>query len=218
MFSPTQRSKIIGDLTTISEDLDITFLAERRIIENLEDFPLAQATFNTEGRRQYYWRNMLHEFTDPITHQWETTYGNYSQATISISIRSLDLDELQLLAPRFATSLWKQACNWTFENTSKIEFRGSDPPRYLPPYLAVDERTNIYSCNIDVYVDYEFSWTVIDDPITNIVHNVQVGNIDNEDYADVQELRAIAPGCYTMNGEIDGNNYCLTYDVGGTIT
>lgn len=219
-LSEVQRSKIRGDLEDISDDLSITFLDERQKIENLTDFPLAQVTFNSEGRRQRYWRALLHDYSDPY-YNYTTHYGNISQATISVSIRDTDLDNLQLKAYEYNLALWKQAYNWTLENESKIEFAGSDPPKFLPPYLALDERTNIYSCNIDFFVDYEFSYTVDSYPITNIVANTGIGVLasrtmsENENVADLDELYYPGPGIYLMNGAITGNH--SEYSCGGEL-
>jgi hypothetical protein len=205
MLSDFQRTKIRSDIAKIASDLRLTLLEERQIItEDVSDFPTVQLTFNTEGRRQQHWRAQLHEAQDPQTHEWQTTYGNISQSTASIQIKSLDVDELHTKSSLFAVALWKQACNWSLEHTSKIEWRGTDPPRYLPPYLfEADERHNIYTCNIDFFVDYEFSWPIIDLPITNFVVNSSLG-ID--DYKSLPELHAIAPGCYVMSGQVSGNN------------
>jgi hypothetical protein len=224
MLSTIQRTKILGDIQTIASSLGLTVLPERQKIENSTEFPLIQTTFQTEGKRQYYWRSQLHEYQLLDTHKWETVSGHYAQASISIQIKSLDVDELELKSYQFANAFWKQAVNWTFENTSQMEFRGGEAPHFLPPYLLKeDERKDVYTCNIDFFVDYEFSWSVFNDPITNIITDSSFGKIasgdlvDNSDLKAIGELIQVAPGCYVMNGELTGNDYCLQYRAGGII-
>jgi hypothetical protein len=211
MLSDSQRSKIRTVLSDIADELDLTFLEERQQIENsdnvsdpLDIFPLVQVTFLTEGKRQRYWREKIHEYQDPQTGEWQTIYGHIAQASISISIRSTDVDELHTKSVAFDIALWKSACNWTLEQDPPIEFRGNDPPRFLPPYLALDNRTNIYSCVIDFHVDYEFSWPIYDPPITHFVVDTNVGLIDG-DMKSIGELNAVAPGSYVMSGMIYGD-------------
>jgi hypothetical protein len=197
MLSDLQRDKIRDALSDIADDLDLNFLEERQIIENLDAFPLVQVTFQTEGRRQRYWNAMLHEFQNLTTKAWETYYGHIAQATVSVSIRSTDVDELHTAAVAFDLDLWKKACNWTLEQAGKIEFRGNDPPRFLPAYKAYDDLTNIYSCVLNFMVDYEFSWTVADPPITNFVIDTEAGI--GSDTKSISGLYAIAPGCYLID-------------------
>lgn len=217
MLSADQRAKIIGDIEEIANDLSLTVLDERQRIENLDDFPLIQTTFLAEGRRQEHWQDLLYDWQDADTHEWTSYYGNISQATVSVSIRSLDVDELKTKAAAFALALWKQAhLHWRME-TVEIEFRGTDPPRFLPAYLdAVEQRHDIYSCVIDFFVDYEFSWSQIDPPITNIQLNTTVGLIDDEDMSDPILLYTCAPGCYLMSGSVTGTT--SAYRMTGTIT
>ena len=146
---------------------------------------------------------MLHDYHDPVSHKWESHFGHFAQATVSISLRATDVDQLMSLAFSFANALWKQAVNWTIENTSKIEFRGGEAPRFLPPYLAVDERHDIYSCVIDIFVDYEFTWTLDSNPITNAVVDYTVGPIGSG--VALPELVMRAPGIYLTDGILGGN-------------
>lgn len=221
MLSAIQRAKILADLGTIATTLGINSLEERQRIENVADFPLMQVTFLLEGKRQRHYRTMLHEYYEPYGHDWTTYYGNISQATISVSIRSLDVDELQTLATAFSLALWEQGTfHWSLENASKLEFNGVDPPHYLPPYRDSTDRHDIYSCVMDLWIDYEFSWKQIDLPITNIIVNTEVGTLELngnvEDVAPLDELYSVAPGCYLMSGIIGGNN--SAYRMGGTIS
>ena len=219
MLSVTERAKIRQDLGIIAAALGLKVLNERQRIENISDFPLVQITFQTEGRRQLYWRDQLHEYQDPLTHEWQTWYGNISQATVSVSIRSLDVEELQLLANQFATELWHKATsNWTIE-ANQIEFRGTDPPRFLPPYLdAIEQRIDIYTCVIDAYIDYEFIWPILNPPITNFVFDNSVGIVGGDMKSiTTDSMIIIAPGCYVMSGTIGGNNYVSSYTMTGTI-
>ena len=204
MLTTAQRAKILLDIDAIASDLGITLLSERARIENLTDFPLIQTTFMTEGRRQSLWSSMLHDYQDPVSHEWESHFGHFAQATVSISLRTTDVDTIQPKAFAFANALWKQAVNWTFENTSKIEFRGGEAPRFLPPYLAVDDRTDIYTCVIDIFIDYEFTWTLESNPIKRVVLNTLVGPIG--DGAALPELMTVAPGIYYISGVLSGNN------------
>lgn len=223
MLSITERAKIRTDLETIAEDLGLTVLKERARIENISDFPLVQITFQTEGRRQLYWRDQLHEYQDPLTHEWQTWYGNISQATVSVSIRSLDVDELQLLANQFATELWHKATsNWTIE-TNQVEFRGTDPPKFLPAYLdSVEQRINIYTCVIDFFVDYEFVWPILDPPITNFVFDNSAGLVDGGMKSITEDpMIIIAPGCYVMSAKLVGGSSTYSMStklVGGSST
>lgn len=218
MLSSAQKSKILDDIEDIADDLSITVLPERQRIENATDFPLLQVTFLLEGKRQRMWRDMLHEDFDGV--EWTTMYGHIAQATVSVSIRSLDVDELQTQAFAFANAFWEWAGgHWSLESTSKIQFAGTDPPKFLPAYRDVTDRHDIYSCVLDFYVDYEFSWSKTDPPITNIVVNTDVGilesDLNTEDVASLDELYSIAPGCYLMSGIIGGNN--SAYRIGGNI-
>jgi hypothetical protein len=204
MLSEVQRTKIRGALESISEYLDVTFLPERQVIENLDDFPLAQVTFLTEGIRQVLWQDLLHETQDTWSHEWTEYHGHYARASVSVSMRATDLDELQHLAKEFASTLWKVASSWRLE-VDDIEFRGGATPKFLPPYLAKDERTFIYGCVIDFYVDYEFSWEVTIPPITDIHTSVIAGLIDTEDYSPEILLTCTAPGCYLMIMTVTGD-------------
>jgi hypothetical protein len=208
MLSVAQRDKIRGDIAIIAASLGLTLKSERQIIENLADFPLVQVTFTTEGRRVSYWKDLLHDYCNTTNHQWTSLYGHIANATVSISIRSRDVEELHTKAIAFALAFWKQACNWSLTSTSKIEFRGVDPPKFLPPYKALDDRTNIYSCVIDFQCDYEFSWEILAYPITNIVSNTSVGILStgDSDTQSLDEMIAVAPGCYVMSGTVGGNN------------
>jgi hypothetical protein len=213
MLTTAQRTKILLDIDTIAYNLGITVLSERARIENLTDFPLIQTTFMTEGRRQSLWASMLHDYQDPISHQWESHFGHFAQATVSISLRTIDVDTIQPLAFELANALWKQVVNWTFENTSKIEFRGGEAPRFLPPYLAVDDRTDIYTCVIDIFIDYEFTWKLESNPIKYMVLHTEVGPIGNG--AALPDLISIAPGTYVMSGVLSGNS--SAYRVSATL-
>lgn len=214
MLSDAQKTKILDDIEDIADDLNITVLPERQRIEQSSDFPLLQVTFLLEGRRQRMWRDMLHENFDGA--EWTTDYGHIAQATISVSIRSMDVDELQTTAYAFANALWEWATfHWSLENTSKIQFAGTDPPKFLPAYRDETDRHDIYSCVLDFYLDYEFSWEKIDPPITNIIVNNDVGDLDPEDVESLDELYVIAPGSYLMTAILGGDH--SAYRMGGEL-
>lgn len=213
MLSDVQKTKILDDIEDIAGDVGLTVLPERQKIEQATDFPLLQTTFLSEGRRQRMWRDMLHENFDGS--EWTTNYGHIAQATISVSIRSMDLDDLQTKSYAFAYAFWEWASfHWSLENDSQIQFAGTDPPKFLPAYRDETNRHDIYSCVLDFYVDYEFSWTKTDNAITIFVANVSIGNDDDANPLD--EMYAIAPGCYVMTGIIGGNN--SAYRIGGNIS
>lgn len=206
MLSPAQRSKVVDTISEIAAELGITVLEERQKIENLDDFPLCQTTFLTEGRRQSYWRDLLYEHQNDLSFTWDSTYGHWAQATVSVSLRSLDVDELHTKAHTFAIYLWKTLYNWhTEDDAVKIEFRGSENPKFLPAYLdTVEQRHDVYTCVIDFFIDYEFSWVVESPPITAIYTDTKAGLVDTEDYSDSIELITTAPGCYLMAATLTG--------------
>lgn len=205
VLSSTQRAKILADIAEIASNLSLTVLDERQKIENIDDFPLVQTTFLSEGRRQAYWATMLHEYQYATSHEWNTYYGHISQATVSVSIRSLDVDELKTKAYAFHSALWQTGVNWRMESASRIEWRGCEAPKFLPAYLdVVERRHDIYSCVIDFFVDYEFSWSQTDPPILTVSLTTDAGNVDNEDYGDEIELIANADGSYVMVSTIHG--------------
>lgn len=206
MLSTSQRSRINDTIAEIAAELGITVLDERQRIENLDDFPLCQTTFLTEGRRQNLWQDLLYESQNSFSHVWTSNYGHFAQATVSVSIRSLDPDELQSKSYAFAIYLWKILSNWHMEDDAiKMEFRGGENPKFLPPYLdTVQQRHDIYTCVIDFFVDYEFSWTVEAPPITVIYTDTRAGLVDTEDYSDEISLISTAPGCYLMMASLTG--------------
>jgi hypothetical protein len=210
MLSVLQRAKIMSEIAKMLDGITVstTLIPERQLIKNV--FPMCQVTFLVEGNRQRYWADMLHEFIDDLTHEWKTYYGNYSRATVSVGLESLDRAEIQQIASEFNIQLWKIAYNWQLFSPSKIEFRGSDPPRFLDGYDNPndDGRTKIYKCVIDFFVEYEFSWTIDDPPITNI-NTSTIPGIINVDTVEIHNI-AIAPGCYVMSGEVGGSNYAYS--------
>lgn len=224
MLSTTQRTLISGAIEDIADYLNITYLDERQKIENLTDFPLAQINYISEGIRQSQWLDLLHETQDPVTKEWTEYHGNYSRAIVSVSLRDTDLDQLQSDAYTFVTWMHKYMGGWRLE-VHTIEFRGVNNPRFIEPYLAYDERHNIYKCLIEFYVDYEFSWSSIVPPITSIYADVHTGiitegayadTVTDEDYDNSQiQLVSVAPGCYIMMTNITGET--MAYRMSTTI-
>ena len=206
VLTSAQRSKITTAISEIASTVGLTVLEERQRIEDIDDFPLVQTTFLSEGRRESLWAFPLHEYQFATSYEWETHYGHFAQAVVSISIRALDIEQLQVLANEFATEFWKESHNWRLESSPYIEFRGTTSPNFLPAYLDdIEQRHDVYSCVIDVFVQYEFSWTEDDDPIRSIWLNpLTAGAIDAEEMSDEITLITTAPGVYLMTTAISG--------------
>ena len=204
VLSVDQRARLTTDVAFAAASAGLAVLPERQKIENSTDFPLAQVSFLSEGRRSRCWNTILHDYQYDTSHEWESHRGHFAEATISISIRSLDIEELQLKVHQFMLGFWPKAINWRLETDPAVEFRGATSPRFLPAYLDVTTRHDVYSCVLDFLVEYEFVWIEEAPPIKSVFFEGQAGLVDTEDYSPEITLYGVAPGCYLMDGVVHG--------------
>ena len=196
MLDPTQRARIFDGIPNILAGAEIKKFQSGQISREEGDYPVMIVSFLTEGNRQQFWRDPLHEHQDLQTKDWTTYYGQIAQATISVAIESTDLAELQVQVSDFMHQLWQTDWNW---NADKLELRSTDPPRWMPAYPSAKKRLNIYRCVVDFFIDYEFSWPVVQPPITAF----DINTTASQSPSSIQ-LYAIAPGCYMMTAIISG--------------
>lgn len=204
VLSSTQRARLTADVSAAATTAGLTVLDERQKIENADDFPLLQVTFLAEGRRSRCWNTILHDYQYDTSYEWETHRGHFAEATISVSIRSLDIDELQTTVYTFLQEFWPKAINWRIETTPAVEFRGATSPQFLPAYLDVTERHDVYSCVLDFFVEYEFTWIVESEPIRVVFFDGEVGNVDDDDMGSTGGTTMPADGCYLMDIVVHG--------------
>ncbi|HNR56831.1 MAG TPA: hypothetical protein PKJ51_00100 [Methanothrix sp.] len=204
VLSPDQRARLTADITTAATTAGLSVLPERQRIENSTDFPLLQVTFLAEGRRSRCWNTILHDYQYDTSHEWESHRGHFAEATVSISIRALDHEDLQQKVYSFFQAFWPKAINWRLETEPAVEFRGAASPQFLPAYLDAVERHDVYSCVLDFFVEYEFTWIEENPPIKSVHLEGYAGLIDTEDYSDEISLYGTAPGCYLMASTIHG--------------
>lgn len=205
VLSPDQRARLTADITTAATTAGLSVLPERQRIENSTDFPLLQVTFLAEGRRSRCWNTILHDYQYDTSHEWESHRGHFAEATVSISIRALDHEDLQQKVYSFFQAFWPKAINWRLETEPAVEFRGAATPQFLPAYLDATERHNVYSCVLDFFVEYEFTWVVEDQaPIGAVYFDGTVGDVDDDDMISAGGTTMPADGCYSMDGVIRG--------------
>lgn len=204
VLSSDQRARLNADVAAAAADAGLTVLSERQKIENYLDFPLIQTTYLAEGRRSRCWNTILHDYQYDTSYEWESHRGHFAEATISISIRSLDIDELQQKVHAFAVAFWPRMINWRIETPPAVELRGAASPQFLPAYLDVTTRHDVYSCVLDFLVEYEFVWIEETAPIKSVFFEGNAGLVDTEDYSPEITLYGAAPGCYLMESTVHG--------------
>jgi hypothetical protein len=94
-------------------------------------------------------------------------YGQQQRARISCVIEALDITQVETLTSLFYTLLYQAELGLN-PICNNIQFRGTDPPQYAPPYRNELLKKFVHRRAVDFFVEYKFKWSVPFDTIQTI--------------------------------------------------
>ncbi len=172
MLNRTQRRKIYDGIPTYLCNLNIHKELADTHPNRPETYPLILITFLTEGNRKSMGFQNLHDRC--FGGHWVTDVGHYASGTMSITIDSPDLVQLQDIGFEMYQKIWSTELGISVVCGDNIWFRGVEKPIFSQPYLEPGARKQIFRCTIDVYFEYEMTWERIDPSILTIGTKVDV--------------------------------------------
>jgi hypothetical protein len=122
--------------------------------------------------------NLLTDYYDPDSGIRTEVWSQIHKARITLVLQSQDPKQLDKLLNCLAEDL---ASNELGINpiTDFMQYRGSDPPSMVQPYIDPDNKKMVQGYSIDIFVEYIFTWKKYFDVIKEVY--IEYDTRDGED-------------------------------------
>lgn len=197
VMSSTQKALLYANIPTELYEYTVVKYMRNRFPTSPITYPALTVTFLTEGIKKHWNTGApIETVWNETTHRYDSYYGGQDAATISLTLWSLDEDELRILADSMCRQLRLRGLDldWVTDQIKVTNIKGV---QWLDPYADEFVQEHTWRAVIDFEVEYLWKELEIAPAIRSYEYLFSVG--PSEDLISINALYSTQSASYMMD-------------------